>query len=51
MAVTMVSYTEARNIAFKTSKPLSEIWKYKINIFYIFKKTNLKAERMTHNTG
>ena len=41
MVVTMVRYTKAWNVAFKTSKPLWKIWKYKINIFY---ETNLKAE-------
>ena len=43
IAVTMVTYTEAVNIAFKTSKHFRKILKYKINIFYILKKTNLKV--------
>ena len=30
---TMVTYTEAWNIAFETSKPFWKIWKYKINIY------------------
>ena len=47
MLVTMVTYTEAWNVAFKTSKPLGKIQKYKINVFY---KTNLKAERKAHST-
>ena len=42
-------------IAFKISRTLWKIlnikYKYKINIFYISKKTNLKAERMAHSTG
>ena len=29
----MVTYTEAWNIAIKTSKPLWTIWKYKISIY------------------
>ena len=47
MTVTMVTYTEASNIAFKTSETLGKIEKYKINIFY---QTNLKAERKAHST-
>ena len=55
MLVTMVTYTESWNIAFKISRTLWKIlnikYKYKINIFYISKKTNLNAERMAHSTG
>ena len=47
----MVTYTEAWNIAFKTSKPLWKKWKYKINILYILKEANLKAERKADSTG
>ena len=47
MLVAIVTYTEAWNVAFKTSRPLWKIWKYKINLFY---KTNLKAEKKAHNT-
>ena len=49
MAVTMVTYTEAWNIAFETSKPLWKMWKYEINKFYTLKKTNLIAERKPHS--
>ena len=51
MAVIMLTYTEAWNIELKTSKPLCKKWKNKINIFCIVKKTNLKVERIVHNTG
>ena len=44
----MVTYTEAWNIAFKTSKPVWKIWKYKISMFY---KTNLKVEGKEDSTG
>ena len=47
MAVTMVTYAEAWNIAFKTLKPPWKTQKHKINIFY---KTNLKTERKAHST-
>ena len=47
MLVTMVTYTAAWNVAFKTAKPLWKIQKYKINIFY---KTNLTAERKAPST-
>ena len=49
MTVTMVTYTEAWNIALEASKPLSKMWKYKISIFYALKKTNLMAEKKTHS--
>ena len=48
MAVAIVAYTEAWNIAFKTSKLRWKTQKHKINIFY---KTNLKAERKAHSNG
>ena len=51
MAVTMVRYTGDWNIAFKTSKSLWKISKYKIDMLYILKKTNLEAERKAHSTG
>ena len=48
--VAMVTYTEAWNVAFKTSKHKNIIYKIKfknkINIFY---KTNLKEERKVHS--
>ena len=47
----MVTYSEASNIAFKTTKPLWKIWKCKINILYILKKPSLTGERMTHSTA
>ena len=46
----MVTYTEPWSIAFKTSRPLWKIWKYKTNILYILKKTNITAERHAHST-
>ena len=45
----MVTYTEAWNIVFKTSKPLWNLWKYQMNIYHTMKETNLKAERKTHS--
>ena len=51
MAVTNVKYVEAWNVVFKSSKSLWKIWKCKISIFYILKKTNLKAEGKDHSTG
>ena len=42
--------TQVWNIAFKTSKPLWKIWKYKINVFYILNKTKLKGEKKVHRT-
>ena len=51
MVVTMVIYTEAWDIAFKTSKPSWKIWKYKTNRLHILKKTNLKPERNVHNAA
>ena len=45
----MVTYIEAWYITFKISKPVWKIWKCKINIFYILKKTNLEAEGKPHD--
>ena len=50
MVVTMVTHTEAWNVAYKTLKALWKIWKYKITMFYTMKKTNLMAERKTNST-
>ena len=48
MAVTMMTYTETWNITFQALKALWKILKYKINIFYTLKKTNLMTERKPH---
>ena len=42
--------TEAWNIVLKTSKPPWKIWKYKMNILHVLKKTNLTVEWKTHST-
>ena len=44
MALTMVTYREDWNIAFKTSKPPWKVWKYKINIVYL-KKNKFNRKR------
>ena len=47
----MLTYTKTWNIAFKTSKSLWKIWIFKMNVFYILKKTNLNEERKGHGIG
>ena len=45
------TYVAAWDIVMKASKPPSRIWKYKIDILCILKKTNLQPEKKAQNTA
>ena len=51
MVVTMVTCVTGWDIAMKASKPPWRIWKYKIDILCILKKTNLQPEKKAQNTA